>query len=126
MAFVLQQSPTFTWPIVIREVTDGGRIRTHQFDAEFLRLPASKMEEVQLVYQRLKCAAARDEELPPLPTRQLASDILVGWRGITEQDGTEIPYSENAKSKLLEVALVADVLVATYWEAHEKARSKNS
>ena len=126
MSFVLQQSPTFSWPIVIREVTDGGRIRTHQFEAIYRRLPASRMEELQLAYQRLKCIAARDEEIDQIPTREIASEILAGWRGITEPDGTEIEYSDAAKRALLEVALVADVLVSTYWEAHEKARAKNS
>lgn len=126
MSFVLQQSPTFSWPIVIREVTDGGRIRTHQFEAIYHRLPASRMEELQLAYQRLKCIAARDEEIDQIPTREIASEILAGWRGITEPDGTEIEFSNAAKSRLLEVALVADALVSTYWEAHEKARSKNS
>lgn len=126
MAFVLQQSATFSHPIVIREVTDGGRIRQHQFNAIYRRLPASRMEELQLAYHRIKSRAARDEEIDAIPTREIAAEILAGWSGITESNGTEIEYNENAKRDLLEVALVADVLVSTYWDAHEKARSKNS
>jgi hypothetical protein len=126
MSFILEQSPTFSWPIVIREVQDGGRHRTHQFEAIFRRLPQSRMEEVQLQYQQMKAAVARDQVVDGIPTRDIAAEILVGWNGITEADGsTPIEFSETAKRQLLEVAMVADVLVTTYFEAHEKARTKN-
>ena len=125
MAFILEQSPTFSWPITIREVTDGGRHRTHQFEAVYRRLPASRMEEVQLAYQRIKAAAARDQVVDAIPTREIAAEILAGWRGITDPEGAEVEYSPASKAQLLEVATVADVLVATFFEAHDKARAKN-
>lgn len=125
MSFVLEQSPTFTWPITIREVVDGGRHRTHSFEAVFRRLPQSRMEEVQLQYQQMKAAVARDQLLEQIPTREIASEILAGWNGITDASGQAVEYTEAAKSQLLEVALVADVLVETFFEAHQKARVKN-
>jgi hypothetical protein len=126
MGFVLQQSPSFTWPITIRERQDGGRYRTHTFDAVFRRLPQSRQEEIQLAYQRLKSEVARDLVIDTLPTRQIAAEILVGWSGIFEEDGTtQVPYSEDVKAQLLEVEGVADVLVSTYIESGEKAKVKN-
>lgn len=126
MGFVLQQSPTFTWPITIRERQDGGRYRTHTFDAQFRRLPQSRQEEIQLAYQRLKSEVARDLVIDQLPTRQIAAEILVGWSGIFEDDGTtQVPYSEEVKAQLLEVEGVADVLVSTYIESGERAKAKN-
>lgn len=125
MAFILEQSPTFKWPIVIREVQDGGRVRTHQFDAIYRRLPQSRMEAVQLQYQAMKAAVTRNEPLDEIPTRAIADEILEGWEGITEPDGTAVPVTAETRRQLLEVATVADVLVTTYFEAHEKARAKN-
>ena len=125
MAFILEQSPTFSWPITIREVSDGGRHRTHQFEAIYRRLPASRMEEVQLAYQKIKVAAARDLEVDAIPTREIAAEILAGWKGITDQAGAEVEFNAASKAQLLEVATVADVLVATFFEAHDKARAKN-
>ncbi len=125
MAFILEQSPTFKWPIVIREVQDGGRIRTHQFDAIYRRLPQSRMEAVQLQYQAMKAAVARNEPLEEIPTQSIADEILDGWEGITEADGTPVPVTPETKRQLLEVASVADALVVTFFEAHEKARAKN-
>ena len=125
MSFILEQSPTFRWPIVIREVQDGGRVRTHQFDAIYRRLPQSRMEAVQLQYQAMKAAVTRNEPLDEIPTRAIADEILEGWEGITEADGTPVPVTAETRRQLLEVATVADVLVTTYFEAHEKARAKN-
>lgn len=125
MAFILEQSPTFKWPIVIREVQDGGRIRTHQFDAMYRRLPQSRMEAVQLQYQAMKAAVARNEPLDEIPTRAIADEILEGWEGITNPDGSPVEVTPDTRRQLLEVASVADALVVTFFEAHEKARAKN-
>ena len=125
MSFILEQSRTFTWPITIREVQDGGRHRTHSFEAIFNRLPQSRMEEVQLEYQRMKASAAQDLPLERIPTRDIAAEILAGWKGITNPDGTDVECTPATKEQLLKVATVADVLVATFFEAHEKARAKN-
>ena len=125
MAFILEQSPTFTWPMTIREVTDGGRVRTHQFTAVFHRLPQSRMEEVQLQYQAIQVAAQNGERIDGLPTRAIADEILAGWEGITTPDGEPVEMTTETRRQLLEVASVADVLVATFFEAHEKARAKN-
>jgi hypothetical protein len=114
MGFILEQTPTFSWPITVRETQDGGRYRTHTFD------------EITLEYQRIKSFAARDEVISELPTRAIASEILVGWTGIFEPDNTtQIPYSEDSKAQLLEISTVADVLVTTYIESTEKAKAKN-
>ena len=126
MGLVLQQSPTFTWPITVRETQDGGRYRTHTFEAVFSRLPQSRMDEITLDYQRIKSLAARDEVISSLPTREIAAEIMVGWSGIFEPDNTtQIPYSDAAKAQLLEIETVADVLVTTYIESAEKAKAKN-
>jgi hypothetical protein len=126
MGFILEQSPTFSWPITIRERQDGGRYRTHTFDAIFKRLPQSRMDEIVLEYQRIKSWAAKDEVISELPTRAIASEILAGWSGIFEADNTtQVPYSEEAKAQLLEIETVADVLVATFIDSAEKAKAKN-
>lgn len=126
MGFILEQSLTFSWPITIRERQDGGRYRTHTFDAVFKRLPQSRMDEIVLEYQRIKSYAARDEVISELPTRAIASEILAGWSGIFEPDNTtQVPYSEEAKAQLLEIETVADVLVATFIDSAEKAKAKN-
>ena len=126
MGFVLEQTPTFRWPITVREQVDDGRYRTHQFEAVFKRLPQSRLEELAIDFQRLRHAVKNDEPIDQIPTRAIADEILVGWTGIFEPDNTtQIPYSEAVKAQLLEVATVAEALVGTYIDSIEKAKAKN-
>jgi hypothetical protein len=125
MAFVLEQSPTFSHPITIREVLDGGKIRTHQFTAIFNRLTQTRMEEVQLQYQAIQVAARRGEAIDGIPTREIANEILAGWDGITTASGEPVEMTSATKAQLLDRAAVADALVVTFFDAHEKARAKN-
>ena len=126
MGFVLQQTPTFTWPITIKERVDNGRYRSHSFEAVFKRLPQSQLEQLAIDFQHLRHAVKNDELIERIPTREIAHEILVGWSGITEPDNTtQIPYSEETKAQLLEVETVAEMLVQTYIESIEKAKAKN-
>ena len=105
---------------------DNGRYRTHSFEAVFKRLPQSRMEELAIDFQRLRHAVKNDDLIERIPTREIANEILVGWTGIFEPDNTtQIPYSEDSKAQLLEIATVAEMLVQTYIESIEKAKAKN-
>ena len=89
-------------------------------------VPQSRMEELAIDFQRLRHAVKNDELIDQIPTRAIADEILVGWSGIFEADNTtQIPYSEESKAQLLEVATVAEMLVQTYIESIEKAKAKN-
>lgn len=126
MGFILEQTPTFSWPITIREQVDNGRYRTHSFEAVFKRLPQSRLEDLAINFQQLRHAVKNDDLIDRIPTREVAGEILVGWSGIFEADNTtQIPYSEETKAQLLDVATVAEVLVQTYIESVEKAKAKN-
>ena len=125
MSFVLEQSPTFKHPVSIREVLDGGKIRTHQFTAIFNRLTQTRMEEVLMQTSALSAKARRFEEIDDIPFRAIADEILAGWEGITTADGEPVEMTPTTKAQLLDRVAIADSLVTTFLEAHEKARAKN-
>ena len=125
MTFVLEQSPTFRHPVSIREVLDGGKIRTHQFTAIFNRLTQTRIEEAGMQVSALQAAIRRGEEIKDIPTRQIADEILAGWEGITTADGEPVEMTASTKAQLLDRAAVADALVETFFEADRKARAKN-
>ena len=128
MGLLFKRNPTFTWPISYRERTDGGRYRQHNFTAEYKRLPQSELEEIQLSYQRLKSDVSRDVPVDSIPTREICNRIWVGWSDIFEEDGTtQVPFSEELKSELVQREGLADAIVETYIEsaAQAKAKAKN-
>jgi hypothetical protein len=98
--FKLSQSDSYSWPVKVSLPTDGGRFIEQTFDAVFKRLSQSKIKEM------LAVEGGTDSEF--------CKDILIGWKGITDDNGAEIPFSEDARDKLLDVPSVANATVEAY------------
>jgi hypothetical protein len=123
MAFVLKQSATYTWPVTLVLPVDGGRREKHTFDGEFRRLPQTRINEIiRLARLQERGKLADDEELQD---QDAAKEILVGWSGITDDDGKEVPFSEAALGQLLEIPTVAGQVVRTWFDSLEVAKRKN-
>ena len=114
MAFVLKQSETYSWPVTVEIPIDGGRFDRQTFDAEFKRLPQARNNAI--------IAAAKAETTTDL---EVAEEVLVGWKGISDDDGKDIPYSETAKAQLLDVPGVSAALVEGYINSLLGAKRKN-
>lgn len=114
MAFVITQSQSYSWPVAVEFPVDGGRFDRQTFDAQFKRLPQDRIREV---WDRIKADELDDDGL--------CNEILVGWSGITDDKGAEIPYSEKARANLLKVPLVAAAIVGAWLDSLSKAKRKN-
>lgn len=111
--FKLSQSPEYTWPVEINLPADGGRTEKATFDAKFKRMTQSRMEEI-------RAAADRGE----LRDADLAREALIGWSGVIDENG-EVPFSEAARDRLLDVPMVASAIVLALLSSVSGARRKN-
>lgn len=114
MAFVLKQSDTYSWPVTFEVPTDGGRHERQTFDGEFKRLPQSRIREMGKLI-----------ETNDTTDMEVASEVLVGWSGITDDQGQDVPFSQKALEQLLEVPLLATQVVAAYFQSLSGAKRKN-
>lgn len=114
MAFVLKQDDRFTWPISFDVPVDGGRHQRQTFDGEFIRLSQSRIRELS--------AALQDQETGD---QDIAREVLVGWSGITDDDGEEVPFSKAALDRLLDIPMLATAIVTTYFKSLQGAKTKN-
>ncbi len=83
MAFILDQSESYSWPVTVKLPQDGGRFRSYTFDVEFRRVTQERREMLgrQLLIQKDKIEAGNfDGEL--LTPRQIADELVVGWSGV--------------------------------------------
>jgi hypothetical protein len=119
MAFVLKQSDTYNWPVTFDIPVDGGRHERQTFDGEFKRLPQSKIGPMVAELGRLDDLSDMDR------ISELAADVLVGWSGVTADDGKEIPFSQKALEQLLDVPLLAVQIVKAYLDSLKGAKRKN-
>jgi hypothetical protein len=112
--FVLSQSESYTWPVTVEFPVDGGRFDKQAFDAEFRRLPQSRIREI---WDSIQAGDLTDDEL--------CNEVLTGWAGIQDAKGGEVPYSEKAKGDLLNVPLVAAAVVSAWLDSLSKGKRKN-
>tara|TARA_R110000868_G_scaffold245587_1_gene502111 strand:- start:426 stop:815 length:390 start_codon:yes stop_codon:yes gene_type:complete len=129
MAFILDQSESYSWPVTVKVPQDGGRFRSFTFDAEFKRVSQERREQLgrQLMRQKhiLDDGRMEDDFLTP---RQIADELLVGWGGIMNTEGADaepVPFSEKVKAQLLNIGDVADAILEAWNASIPGAKAKN-
>jgi hypothetical protein len=120
MAFVLKQSATYSWPVVLRLPVDGGRFEKQTFDAQFKRLSQSRINEIQDLVR----AKQLNHEVE-LTDQSVADEVLAGWGNVQDDDGQEVPYTAAAKAELLNIPAVASGIVVAYFESVTGSKTKN-
>ena len=122
MSFVLKQSASYTWPVPLLIPVDGGRREKHSFDAEFKRLPQSRINEIIKLARALELGRADEESLDD---KTAAKEILIGWAGITDDSGKDVPFSEAALDQLLEIPTIAGQIIRAWFNSMEVAKKGN-
>ena len=123
MSFVLKQTASYTWPVPLLIPTSGGRREKYSFDAEFRRLPQTRIDELVKVARATNLGRISDDDT--ISDIDAAKEILAGWSGITDDDGKEVPYSESAVKQLLEIPTVAGQIVRAWFNSMELAKKGN-
>jgi hypothetical protein len=83
MAFIRKKVKTFKWPVTVEEPTDGGTFDSNTFDITFKRLGR-------------KDFAALSEKGDWI----LIKSVVLDWAGISNEDGTEVPFSTDTLREL--------------------------
>ena len=110
MAFVRKKNKHFKWPVVVREPSEenAGEYAENTFVAIFARLTRTE-------YTKLH----EKDELETL------KQILKGWEGLNEEDGTPVKYSTNNLKALLEDPFWTTAVLDSYGKALEESKLKN-
>ena len=129
MAFILDQSESYSWPVTVKVPQDGGRFRSFTFDAEFKRVSQERREQLgrQLMRQKRTWDDGNMEE-DFLTPRQIADELLVGWSGIMDTEGADaqqVPFSDTIKAQLLNIGDVADAILEAWNASIPGAKAKN-
>jgi hypothetical protein len=126
MAFVLKQSTSYKWPVSVKLPADGGKFEKQTFDAEFKRLPQARINEIQTDVQvRIKAAERNEPVDGSISDQSIADELLVGWDGVVDGDGDEVPFSEATKQQLLDIPTVAAAIIVAYFDSLTGTKAKN-
>jgi|TARA_X000001382_G_scaffold76713_2_gene53694 hypothetical protein len=114
MAFVLKKTNSYKWPVTVDVPVDGGKHDRVTFDVEFKDLTQSRLLEI-----------AELSSEGSLTDVEVAREVMVGWAGIQDEDGKDLPYSITKRDELLEVPMVATAIASAYLESKRGAKRKN-
>jgi hypothetical protein len=126
MAFVLKQSVTYSWPVPFRVPTDGGKYDKQSFDAEFKRLPQTRINEIQAEVQaRIKATERGEAFESDISDISIADEVLAGWTGVVDDEGEEVAFTAASKAQLLNIPGLAGSIVEAYFESVSGRKAKN-
>lgn len=112
--FIISQKSSYTWPVTVEFPVDGGKVEKQTFDAEFKRIPQTRINEIHEVVQK---GQTSDPEL--------AREVLIGWSGVNDGNGEAVPFSEGMRDQLLDIPLVAAAVVMAWLNSLSGAKRKN-
>lgn len=108
--FKISQSKTYFWPVTVEMAADGGKFEKHTFDAEFRRLSVDEI-----------AALGESDDTGGTACRR----IMAGWKGIVDDSGEEVPFSESALADLLKYPPVRMAIMVAFRASLQGAARKN-
>lgn len=120
MTFKLSTASSYSWPVA-GELA-GSR---YSFVGEFAFLRQDRIEELtqQLSKrQRLLEIGQDDPELEHVNSRAVAAEVLLGWSGVTDDDGEDVAFSPGALERMLQIQGVAITICNAWAESLQGAK----
>ena len=124
MGFKLSTASSYPWPV------SGELAGTrYSFTAHFAFLDQERIDYLLVSSARREGLLKRGEDDPALEgitSRAIAAEVLVGWSGVTDDDGEPIEFSAAAADKFLRIQGVAAAVARAWGESLEGAKRGNS
>ena len=67
-----------------------------------------------------KCEPEDEQTMARIPR-----ELLIGWTGITDDAGKDVPFSESALDQLLEIPAIAGQIIKAWFSSMEVAKKGN-
>ena len=94
--FKLAQKKEVTYPVMVSVPQDGGSVAKHSFEATFEVLPQSELDRM-------------------VGNEDVLVRVLKGFRNVRDENGQEVPFTEETKAQLLEITYVRVALQEAYF-----------
>jgi len=123
MGFVLSQSKTYKWPVVIKVPAPEGKYTEFDFVGEFNRLPQSRIDEIS---KNLRDQAGRPGQEGDITDDLLVDEVFAGWSCITDESGNVLQVTPDNRAQLLETPKMKAAIIAAFFEVVYGIERKNS
>lgn len=127
--FVLNNEATYPWTVYVFVPSANGGKNKLKFKAEFKHLTAARRLEVLNTFRdNLKARAgledSQSEDAPEVTVKDVASfeellldEVLLGFSGIVDASGQDVPFNEDTKAALISNSWARDALLHAYQQS---------
>jgi len=102
---------------------------SYSFTAEFAFLDQERIDYLLVASAKRAALLQRGEDDPELEGinhRTIAAEVLVGWSGVTDDDGEPLDFTAASADEFLRIQGVANAVCDAWAESLEGARRGNS
>lgn len=121
--FAIVKNPIYSWPVEVSlpDPAKPGKWKTHSFIGHFKKLSDQEFRDA--------LEPMTDATLPPAERvdreNEFIQRVLVGWEGITDEDGTPLPFNTDQVEAVLNLTEVRSGLFEAAFNSRRKAAVKN-
>lgn len=120
MAFKIDLSCTYTYPVAVDIIGDKGKNKTFTFSAEFKRFSQSEAEQLS------KDLQAIDGEPAKLTDEDFIDAVVMSWSDISDENDQPLGFSNAIhKDAVLDVYGVKQAIIKAFFESISGAKRKN-
>jgi hypothetical protein len=126
--FCIKQSDTFKWPVEFEmaSAAEAGKFQKHAFEGVFKRLTDARSKELLQLADKAEAEEITGDKQAP-GAKDFIRMVLVGWSGVTDESGQDVPFSETMLDRVMEYPQARWGIMYAFRKAHENqaARRKN-
>lgn len=105
---LIETDEPIQWPVTVHVPQHGGKTAKHKFTALFAYLPADDIA---------PASEAGDEAF--------LGRVLLGWQGVQDEEGNPLPFSDEARDRLVRIPYVRRALILAWHEFIQGRAAKN-
>lgn len=116
--FKISTSPTYVAPVKFSVLNEAGKKVHQSFDAVFRRVSSTELED-------MRRRATLEDVAERMGDRDVVNSVLVGWKGVLDEDGNEMPFTPENMNAVLDVHPLPQMISASFFASISLAALKN-
>ena len=125
MAFVLDTSSSYYWPVVFYIPVDDEEKQKIEFTAKYKRLPQKRINQIRKIANKMVLDMQNGIDNTDISDIDIADEIICGWKNVNDAEGNELKYNNKNKAQFLNFPMLATAVVETYFNSLVEEKRKN-
>jgi hypothetical protein len=120
--FVIDQSGTVKWPVIVKIPADGGEFAAFQFTGVFKRLTEDEYDAImkpQLVVDQNDIVPGKSRAAVIAENAELFPQLMTGWEDVRDAQGATVPFSVEVLRQQIVGANGTHLSIGLWQAVHE-------